>query len=252
MTTIVSAQHVNKVYKMGETQQHVLKNIELAIKEGEFIAIMGPSGSGKSTLLYAVSGMDQITSGRVLFQDKELTALTEEQLAALRLQTMGFIFQQSHLLKNLTIFDNIILAAYLAKIENRQTVNRRALELMKGMGIEELANHMITQVSGGQLQRAAICRALMNNPRMLFADEPTGALNTNAAIEVMDILADIHQSGTTIMLVTHDIKVAAKTERVLFMVDGQIVAEHTLGTYKKEQLKAREERLVGWLSQLGF
>lgn len=176
---------------------------------------MGPSGSGKSTLLYTISGMDQMSSGSVKVDSKELSCMKEEALAKLRLTEIGFIFQQSNLLRNLNLFDNIILSAYLAKCESKKIVNERALELMGKMGISDIASHYITEASGGQLQRVSICRALINNPNIIFADEPTGALNLKSTEEVMQILLNINRDGTTIMLVTHDVKVAAKTERVL-------------------------------------
>lgn len=166
----------------------------------------------------------------------------------------GFIFQQIHLLKNLSIFDNVIFSAYLANHTSRNVINKRALELMQRAGITDLANNDITQASGGQLQRVAICRALINHPDIVFGDEPTGALNSKAACEIMGMLADINQSGTTILLVTHDVKVAAKTERVLFMLDGTLVAEQRLGKYCKEndEIKEREENLSRWLLQMGL
>lgn len=255
MTNILEARKLNKMYTTGKgNSQQVLRNIDLKIRQGEFVSVMGPSGSGKSTLLYNISGMDKMTSGSVAFCGKEMSSMDEEKLSELRLSMMGFIFQQSNLLKNLNIFDNIILSAYLKKGESRRTINERASKLMEQTGIAELADNDITQVSGGQLQRAAICRALINNPKIVFGDEPTGALNSKAANEVMEILADINYSGTTILLVTHDAKVAAKTERVLFMTDGVIVGEKKLGKYRSENedIKIRENQLSVWLSQMGF
>ncbi|WP_459503207.1 ABC transporter ATP-binding protein [Bacillus sp. C1] len=255
MTNILEVNRLNKLYLFGKTaKHHVLKDINLNIKVGEFVSVMGPSGSGKSTLLYNVSGMDKMTSGSVKFAGKEISNMSEEELTKLRLHKMGFIFQQSHLIRNLNVFDNIILSAYLAKTESRKKINKRAGELMRQTGIVDLSDHDITQVSGGQLQRVSICRALINNPDILFGDEPTGALNSQATNEVMDILSNINQSGATILLVTHDVKVAAKTERVLFMLDGSISCEKNLGKYQKEKddIRIREEELLLWLSQMGF
>ncbi|WP_153062639.1 ABC transporter ATP-binding protein [Metasolibacillus meyeri] len=254
MMTILEVQHLQKTYVVGNTEQQVLKNIQLTIQKGEFVSIMGPSGCGKSTLLYTVSGMDQATAGHITFLQHNISTLAEPQLAKLRLEAMGFIFQQHHLLKNLNLFDNIILSAYLAKKESRLKINMRATQLMVKLGISELAKNDITQASGGQLQRVAICRALINNPSILFGDEPTGALNTAATSEVMDVLATINQEGTAILLATHDAKVAAKTERVLFMLDGEIIAETILGKYDpgNSDLSKREQQLNRWLVQLGF
>jgi putative ABC transport system ATP-binding protein len=246
---------VNKSVAIGENEEHrILKDINLQLRKGEFVSIMGPSGSGKSTLLYNISGMDQISTGSVFFNGKQISAFPEKDLASLRLTKMGFIFQNIHLLKNLNLLDNIILSAYLAKNSNRDTINNRAMSLMKKMGIDELAEHNITQASGGQLQRIAICRALINNPDILFGDEPTGALNSKSTHEIMDILGDINATGTTILLVTHDVKVAARSERVLFMMDGNLVADKNIGKYDrdKQDLKARESRLGQWLTEMGF
>lgn len=167
---------------------------------------------------------------------------------------MGFIFQNIHLLKNLNLLDNIVLSAYLAKNSSRDAINTRAMSLMKKMGIDTLAHHNITQASGGQLQRIAICRALINNPDILFGDEPTGALNSKSTHEIMDILGDINAAGTTILLVTHDVKVAARSERVLFMMDGKLVADKNIGKYARERqdLKNRESHLSQWLTEMGF
>jgi putative ABC transport system ATP-binding protein len=254
MTILLESSDLNKTFVLGEqNEQHVLKGVDLQIERGEFVSVMGPSGSGKSTLLYNISGMDRMTSGSVVFDGQELSELSEEALSSLRLTEMGFIFQHIHLLNNLSIFDNIILSAYLARNGGRAKVNRRATELMETVGIAELADNDVTQASGGQLQRVGICRALINEPAILFGDEPTGALNSRAAGEIMDLLADINRSGTTIMLVTHNAKVAARTERVLFMLDGRIVAERQLGTYKGNgDIRAREEGLSSWLLEMGF
>lgn len=254
MKHILEAKKVNKVYEIskGNTLQ-VLRDVDISIGEGEFVSVMGPSGSGKSTLLYNISGMDKATSGNIMFCEKDLTTMSEDQLSALRLKKMGFIFQQSNLLKNLNILDNIVLSAFMAKGESRQAIVYRAKQLMKQTGISALADNEITQASGGQLQRVAICRALINNPDIVFGDEPTGALNSKATGEVMDILADINRTGTTIMLVTHDARVAAKTERVLFMMDGVITGEKRLGKYQKDSnIKTRESQLSAWLAQMGF
>jgi len=254
MNKLLETVDLNKKFVLGkDNEQHVLKDVDVQIEKGEFVSVMGPSGSGKSTLLYNISGMDRMTSGSVVFDGQELSCLAEEELSELRLTEMGFIFQHIHLLKNLSIFDNIILSAYLAQDRSRERVNQRADELMERVGIAELANHEVTQASGGQLQRVGICRALINKPAILFGDEPTGALNSRAAGEIMDLLAEINRSGTTIMLVTHNAKVAARTERVLFMLDGKIVSERELGKYTGNgEIKAREEDLSSWLLDLGF
>ncbi len=255
MNTLLESKQLHKTFTLGKNnEQTILKDVDLRIERGEFVSVMGPSGSGKSTLLYNISGMDRMTSGWVDFNGQELSTLSEKELAGLRLNKMGFIFQHIHLLKNLSVFDNIVMTAYLARKHSRDLINQRAMELMKQTGIAELADHDITQVSGGQLQRVGICRALINEPEIIFGDEPTGALNSKSAAEIMKLLGNINQDGTTILLVTHDVKVAAKTERVLFMIDGKIVAEYKQKKYDeaRDDIKAREERLNTWLVEMGF
>ena len=255
MTTLLESKQLNKSFTLGKhNEHHVLKDVDLQIEQGEFVSVMGPSGSGKSTLLYNISGMDRMTSGSVVLDGQELSDLSEEALADLRLTDMGFVFQHIHLLNNLSIFDNVILPAYLARNRQRTAIDRRAADLMETVGIADLADHDITQASGGQLQRVGICRALINEPLILFGDEPTGALNSKAAGEIMDLLADINRAGTTMLLVTHNVKVAARTERVLFMLDGRIVAEKQLGKYtgNGSDSRAREEGLSSWLLEMGF
>lgn len=246
-----------KTYIVNKRQNNVLKNINMEIKEGEMAAIMGPSGSGKSTLLYAVSGMDDITAGKVEFFGRDIGSLNARQMSELRLDEMGFIFQQMYMLKNLSIYDNIILPAYQSKRgksrEQRREINDRARELMHKLGISEIAEHDRDEVSGGQLQRACICRSLINNPKIIFADEPTGALNQQNSREVMKELNRINREGTTIMLVTHDMKVAAKSDRVLYIEDGTIKGEYVLGKYTGEEaVRERERKISGWLMEMGF
>ena len=255
MTALLESKQLCKSFVLGNDNEYtVLSDVDLAIEPGEFVSVMGPSGSGKSTLLYNISGMDRAKSGNVLFNGQDITALSEESLAKVRLTGMGFVFQHIHLLKNLSIFDNVVLPAYLARMESHDEINQRAEALMAQVGVAHLADNDITQASGGQLQRVGICRALINKPDILFGDEPTGALNSKASAEIMDLLTEINNSGTTIMLVTHDVKVAARTERVIFMLDGQIVAEKHLGkpSANGTEAKEREERLSSWLTELGF
>ena len=250
MNRVLESKQLTKSYPIGkENQVTVLKSVDLSIEKGEFLSVMGPSGSGKSTLLYNICGMDRMSSGSVRFKGRELGGLAEKELSRMRLKEMGFIFQQIHLLKNLTIFDNIILSGYLAGNRGRRKIDRRAEELMELTGIGSLARNSIHQASGGQLQRVGICRALINEPEIIFGDEPTGALDSASAAGIMDLLKEINESGTTVMLVTHDVKVAARSERVLFMLDGRIAAEKRLGPCRGNgsAVRAREEELTGWL-----
>lgn len=217
------------------------------------IAIMGPSGSGKSTLLYAISGMDRVTSGQVIFDGKDITELREKELAKLRLDEMGFIFQQMYMMKNLTILDNIILPAAESKKtkESNKEKQMRGEALMRKLGIIEVADNDINEVSGGQLQRACICRSMMNSPKLLFADEPTGALNRTSSNEVMDELVKLNKEGTTIVMVTHDAKVASRCSRVLFIVDGNIKGEYTELPNEADPNR-RERGLNNWLMDQGW
>ncbi len=254
MEYILKVKDLCKTYIVNKRQNNVLKNVNFSVGKGEMVAVMGPSGSGKSTLLYAVSGMDNITAGQVEFCGKNIAEMNQKELARLRLDEMGFIFQQMYMLKNLTILDNIILPACQSdkvKESRRETVERGNM-LMRRLGIIQVADNDINEVSGGQLQRACICRSMINSPKMIFADEPTGALNRASSDEVMEELAGLNAEGTTIMLVTHDVKVAAKCTRILYIVDGNIKGEYALDKYDRSRLRDRERALNGWLMEMGW
>jgi putative ABC transport system ATP-binding protein len=257
MSTALKVNNLSKTYIVNKRQNNVLRNVNLEIREGEFVSIMGPSGSGKSTLLYTVSGMDLLTAGNVLFYGDDISHLKMNQMSDVRLNKMGFIFQQMHMLRNLSIYDNIIVSAYNSENgktrSQRKQINEYAKELMRKLEIIDIADNDITEVSGGQLQRACICRALINKPKMIFADEPTGALNSKTSKEVMNELNKINKEGTTILIVTHDIKVAAKTDKVLYIEDGNIQGELKLGTYIDETtIRERERNLSTWLMEMGW
>lgn len=251
---VIEVKDLCKTYVVNKRQNNVLKNVNITISDGEMVAVMGPSGSGKSTLLYTVSGMDSITAGEVQFCGKNIAKMNEKELADLRLDEMGFIFQQMYMLKNLTVLDNIILPAAQSKknTETRKETVGRGLDLMRKLDIIEVADNDINEVSGGQLQRACICRSMINKPKVLFADEPTGALNRTASNEVMKELVKLNEEGTTIMMVTHDAKVAAKCSRVLYIVDGNIKGEYNSPKEKDVQEKDRERMLNNWLMELGW
>lgn len=255
MEYILEVKNLCKTYITNKRQNNVLKNVNFTVSKGEMVAVMGPSGSGKSTLLYAVSGMDSITAGTVNFCGKNIADLKEKELAQIRLNEMGFIFQHMYMLKNLTVLDNIILPSCQSKKikESRKETVTRGQDLMRKLGIIDIADNDINEVSGGQLQRACICRSMINHPKMIFADEPTGALNRTSSQEVMDELAGINREGTTIMLVTHDVKVAAKCTRVLYILDGNIKGEYNLDRYTSPStLRERERTLNNWLMELGW
>ena len=253
--TVLNVKDLCKTYIVNKRQNNVLKNVNFTVSEGEMVAIMGPSGSGKSTLLYAGSGMDSITAGEVDFCGENIAKLGEKELASLRLDEMGFIFQQMYMLKNLTVLDNIILPACQSKknTETRKETVQHGQDLMRKLGIIDIADNDINEVSGGQLQRACICRSMINRPKMIFADEPTGALNRTSSDEVMEELLKLNDEGTTIMLVTHDVKVAAKCTRALYIVDGNIKGEYNLDRYENaSQMRERERSLNNWLLELGW
>ena len=252
---ILEVKDLCKTYIVNKRQNNVLKNVNLTISEGEMVAVMGPSGSGKSTLLYTVSGMDSVTAGDVHFCGKSIAQMKEKELAELRLDEMGFIFQQMYMLKNLTVLDNIVLPAVQSKkrTESRKEIVDRAHGLMRKLGIIDIADNDINEVSGGQLQRACICRSMINDPKMIFADEPTGALNRTSSDEVMEELAKLNSDGTTIMLVTHDVKVAARCTKVLYIVDGNIKGEYNLDRYSSaSKMRERERALNNWLMEMGW
>lgn len=254
MAALIEVKDLCKTYVVNKRQNNVLKNVNFNVEDGEMVAIMGPSGSGKSTLLYAVSGMDRVTGGSVIFDGKDITKLKRNELASLRLDEMGFIFQQMYMMKNLTILDNIVLPAMESKKtkESKKEKAERGEALMRKLNIIEVADNDINEVSGGQLQRACICRSMINRPKVLFADEPTGALNRTASNEVMEELIKLNSEGTTIMMVTHDAKVAARCSRVLYIVDGNIKGEYKSPEDTKLQEKDRERMLNNWLMDLGW
>lgn len=255
MESILKVKDLCKTYIVNKRQNNVLRNVSFEVGKGEMLAVMGPSGSGKSTLLYTVSGMDTPTSGEVDFCGSDIAKMNAGELSKLRLDRMGFIFQQMYMLKNLTVLDNIILSAFQSK-ENTKSRKEKLADgqrLMKKLGIAQIADNDINEVSGGQLQRACICRSMINSPQMIFADEPTGALNRAASDEVMEELIKLNAEGTTVMLVTHDVLVAAKCKRVLYIVDGNIKGEYTLGEYDVAAgMRGRERVLAGWLMEMGW
>ncbi len=250
---VIQTKDLCKTYIVEKQSNNVLQNVNLNVEEGEFVSIMGPSGSGKSTLLYTVSGMDRATAGEVIFDGENISGKNEKEMSYIRLTKMGFIFQQMYMMKKLCIMDNIVLPGYQAKLKSRDKVNEEAEKLMRRLEIIDTAERQITEVSGGQLQRACLCRALINNPKVLFADEPTGALNSKASKEVMKELAEANKNGTTILMVTHSERVAAVSERIIYLVDGNIQGELVLGKLNDMQdLSVRERKLKNWLTDMNW
>ena len=252
MSLLLKVRDLCKTYIVRSVSNNVLCNIDLDIEEGEFVTVMGPSGSGKSTLLYTISGMDPASSGTVEFEGININTMSKNELTELRLRKMGFIFQQMYLMKNLCIMDNIILPGYQAGID-KKAVDRRADELMRKLDIIDTASKEITEISGGQLQRACLCRALINSPKIIFADEPTGALNSKASNDVMRELNNANKEGSTILMVTHSERVASYSNRVIYLMDGGIQGELLLGKLEdNDEIPSRERKLHHWLSELGW
>lgn len=237
-------------------KNEILKDISFCIHQGEMVAVMGPSGSGKSTLLYHLSGMDQPTGGKVWLKDQEITALSENEKAKLRLHQVGFVFQQMNMMENLNIMDNIQIPAMQANKERKKQRKTKkeliddAVRLMRKLSISGLEQRRITEVSGGQLQRACICRSMINHPEIIFADEPTGALNKSATEEVMNAFSSLNREGTTILMVTHDSRMASRCRRILYLLDGQIQGELTLTDCPEISIKQREDKVNRWLAKM--
>ena len=248
--TILSAKGLCKSYAHNGGQSHILQHVDLDLYEGDFTVIMGASGSGKSTLLYSLSGMDRATAGQVIYEGRDIVTMKEKELSKLRQKDFGFIFQQMHLVSNLTLFENIAVSGYLDKTASAAAVKQRTGELLEKMGIDHVGNHLPTQVSGGEQQRCAIARAVVSAPKLLFADEPTGALNRKNTNEVLSLLTELNKAGQSILMVTHDMKAALRATRILYLEDGKIVGELTLPPYNPEEKKSRETQVGAWLSSM--
>lgn len=232
---LLQGQSIFKSFGKGDALTHVLKGVDMNLEAGEFVAIMGKSGCGKSTLLNLLSTLDQTDKGQIFFEGKDISQLSDDEAAKLRLESFGFVFQMPRMVKNLTILDNILLPSLTYK-KDKEAAKQQALALMEEIGISDLADKRISQVSGGQLQRTGICRALINNPNLIFADEPTGALDSKSGQEVMKLFSQYHQAGKTILMVTHDMALAAKAQRVLLMKDGLIQEDLTMGHSEPDNL----------------
>ncbi|CAH8704957.1 ABC transporter ATP-binding protein [Paenibacillus thiaminolyticus] len=252
MKRMIIGDRIVKSFGEGDEKRNVLDGVSVEINEGEFVAVMGPSGSGKSTLMFALSGTDSVNGGKVVVDGRDISEIGENELSDIRRTKMGFVFQQPTMLKNLNILDNIILPSMRGNRKHAAKITEKARALMKRVGIAELEKRDITQVSGGQLQRAGICRALMNSPRIIFGDEPTGALNSQSAQEIMDLFSEINAEGTAVMLVTHDVKVAARTERIMFMRDGTIVSDLQLPKFDGTNMDGRIEKVTVKMREIGI
>lgn len=248
---ILSTTDLCKTYHTDGEAVHAIKNINLDIYEGDFTVIMGSSGSGKSTLLYLLSGMEEATGGMVTVAKVILNKLKEDELSVFRRNKIGFIFQGINLIPNLNIIENVVLPGYLVE-KNKQKVDEKALELLNLVGVEEQKLRLPSQVSGGQQQRGAIARALINSPEIVFADEPTGALNSQQGQNILNVFTELNSKGQTIVMVTHDVKAACRADRILFIKDGRIDGDIKLEKYTNNDLSKREKTISDYLTQKGW
>ncbi|NMM94416.1 ABC transporter ATP-binding protein [Bifidobacterium oedipodis] len=250
---VLQGRALNKQYRQSTEQTGiVLHDIDIDVHAGDFTVIMGASGAGKSTLLYVLSGMDQPTSGEVYYQGARIDTLGERRMAQLRAKEFGFVFQQPNLIGNLTLLENVCLAGYVAADRDGGEVRTEAERLLERMHVAHAAHRLPSEVSGGEAQRAAIARAVINHPGMLFADEPTGALNRRNSDDVLDLLSELNRNGQSILMVTHDVRAAIRSNRVLYVRDGELLGEFPLGVYRPDDAKAREISLTAWLSDMGW
>ena len=248
---IIKTEKLSKSFSVGGKQQHVIKNLDLEIYKGDFTVIMGSSGAGKSTLLYALSGMDKPTLGKITYAGEEITGLNDDRLAIFRRKHCGFVFQQIHLVDSMSIMDNAISAGMLTG-HKQKDLKKKALDLFERVGIsEDMTRKFPAQLSGGEAQRGAMVRALINDPDVVFADEPTGALNSAGVKAVLDVLTDINNSGQTVLMVTHDVKSARRADRIIYLKDGGVTGELRLGKYVSED-KDRHEKIRQFLEEMGW
>jgi putative ABC transport system ATP-binding protein len=251
MESILVAKDLCKSFSNDSVQQHVLKNLNITINQGDFTVIMGNSGSGKSTLLYTLSGMDRPTLGSISVDGEEISKYSNDQLAIVRRKKCGFIFQNNYLNSTMSVIDNIMVNGLLVSRDKRSVAERTRNLLLKAGLSKEVFHKYPTQLSGGEAQRVALVRGLINNPKLLFADEPTGALNSANTINVLDILTEVNEQGQTVVMVTHDMKAARRGKRVLYLKDGVILKELNLGTYISND-RVRHEKLKTFLDEMGW
>ncbi len=252
MNTILRTEKLSKSFSNAGLQQHVIKNLDLEIYEKDFTVIMGASGSGKSTLLYALSGMDKPSMGKVFFSDVDISDYSNDQLAKFRREHCGFVFQSIYLLDSMNVFDNILTGALLVQ-KNTPELIAKVRELLKKVGIgEEMWKKYPNQLSGGECQRVGIVRAAINEPEILFADEPTGALNSSAGTDVLDVFTGLNSSGQSIVMVTHDLRTALRGNRVIYLKDGNITGEYKMSEFGADDEKTRREGLQRFLNEQGW
>jgi putative ABC transport system ATP-binding protein len=225
---VIELKNITKTYRLGEVDITVLSGVSLNVKSGELIAIMGPSGSGKSTLMNIIGCLDRPTSGIYRFEDRDISAMTDDELASIRNVKIGFVFQTFNLLPRFTALKNVEVPLIYSAVPGRLR-RERAIPLLEKVGLADRMNHRPTELSGGQQQRVAIARALVNHPPLLLADEPTGNLDSRSGAEILNILVDLNKQGVTIIIVTHDQSVAARCSRTIKLMDGRIISDEVMG-----------------------
>lgn len=249
---ILKTDKLCKSFSNGGVQQHVLKNMDIEIMQGDFTIIMGASGSGKSTLLYALSGMDRPSLGKIYFGEEEISKFSNDQLAVFRRKNCGFVFQSIYLLENMSVLDNILTGALVVQ-KNSKALVQKVKTLLKEVGLEEkMWGKFPNQLSGGECQRVGIVRSVINSPQIVFADEPTGALNSASSTEVLNVFSKINNEGQSIVMVTHDIKTALRGNRIIYMKDGYIAGELHLERFGKDDVTTRRKKVQTFLNEMGW
>ena len=251
MESIIKASGLCKSFILGKTSNNVLKNINLDIYESDFTVIMGSSGSGKTTLLYSISTMDNPSAGRVELLGKDITNIGEKEATRIRNKDISFVFQSINLLYDLTVKENITYCGYLNN-KDKKSVNKKTDELLNKLELKDIENKYPSEISGGQQQRVALARALINNPKIIFGDEPTGALNSSTGARVLDILTELNEEGQSIVMVTHDLKAASRASRLIYLKDGRIDGDLSLGRYNKKDSDTREKKIYEFIKSRGW
>ncbi len=248
---LIDARRINKTFKKGQLAVTVIEGMDLQIYEGDFTVIMGRSGSGKSTLLYCISAMDSLSAGEVFLEGRRISNLSERDIAFVRTNKLAFIFQSFNLFSDMTFFDNIAYVGYQSG-RGKQAVNEKAEQLLGMLGISGERDKYPGETSGGQQQRAAIARALINDPQIIFGDEPTGALSLSAGENVLNILSELNAGNLTIILVTHDVNVATRATRLLYLTDGRLDGELLMERYEAASAAERKMKVINFLNERGW
>lgn len=250
--TLLEAENITKIAKTEDSEIKILDSVSLKIEKGSFTVIMGSSGAGKSSLLYALSRTDTINSGKIFFENQEISFASEKTMSQIRSEKFGFVFQEAYLISNLTLEENVKVAGFLKKKRSEKETWDKVQELLEKVNLLKAKNKFPFQTSGGENQRCAIARAVINEPEIIFADEPTGALNRANSEEVMKLFGELNEAGQTILMVTHDLKTACRGEKIIYIEDGKISETFELGKYEIAKEKERESVLSKWLQEKGW